>query len=256
MSACKAFVRHLSEACVLGGQANCRLALLRKQCPPCTCGKGRGATSHATKRSLCESGWLSLSRSAAAAQRTARLMTSVALLDAHMHPASPARPAPAPPPSRKKMMPPAIEAPVWRVAYALWKGEWHGLVVFFLRSLYLNDASLRGPILWHTHSASAWHCLRPRCYLHAPVTCLIGILGISWFLDLAQIYERIFFVFVSFRKNIWVHNDTESGISRVAVISAKNHKRQRRKRQAVTAKREKSQTPKVLTAIRTLSTLT
>jgi len=35
----------------------------------------------------------------------------------------------------------------------------------------------------------------------------------------------------------------------VAVISAKNHKRQRRKRQSVTAKREKSQTPKVLTAI-------
>ena len=31
---------------------------------------------------------------------------------------------------------------------------------------------------------------------------------------------------------------------RVAVISAKNHKRQRRKRQSVTAKREKSQTPK------------
>ena len=35
----------------------------------------------------------------------------------------------------------------------------------------------------------------------------------------------------------------------VAVITAKNHKRQRRKRQSVTAKREKSQTPKVLTAI-------
>jgi len=34
----------------------------------------------------------------------------------------------------------------------------------------------------------------------------------------------------------------------VAVTSAENHKRQRRKRQSVTAKREKSQTPKVLTA--------
>jgi len=33
---------------------------------------------------------------------------------------------------------------------------------------------------------------------------------------------------------------------RVAVISAKNHKRQRCKRQSVTAKREKSQTPKGL----------
>jgi len=43
---------------------------------------------------------------------------------------------------------------------------------------------------------------------------------------------------------------------RVAVISAKNHKRQRRKRQSVTAKREKSQTPKVLTAILTLPNLT
>jgi len=43
---------------------------------------------------------------------------------------------------------------------------------------------------------------------------------------------------------------------RVAVISAKNHKRQRRKRKSVTAKREKSQTPKVLTAILTLPNLT
>jgi len=43
---------------------------------------------------------------------------------------------------------------------------------------------------------------------------------------------------------------------RVAVISAKNRKRQRRKRQSVTAKREKSQTPKVLTAILTLPNLT
>ena len=34
-----------------------------------------------------------------------------------------------------------------------------------------------------------------------------------------------------------------SGV-RVAVISAKNHKRQRRRRQSVTAKREKSQTPR------------
>jgi len=43
----------------------------------------------------------------------------------------------------------------------------------------------------------------------------------------------------------------------VAVISAKNLKRQRRKRQSgVTAKREKSQTPKVLTAILTLPNLT
>ena len=39
---------------------------------------------------------------------------------------------------------------------------------------------------------------------------------------------------------------------RVAVIGAKNHKRQRRKRQSVTAKREMSQTQKVLTAILTL----
>ena len=42
----------------------------------------------------------------------------------------------------------------------------------------------------------------------------------------------------------------------VAVISAKNHKRQSRKRQSVTAKREKSQTPQVLTAILTLPNLT
>jgi len=37
----------------------------------------------------------------------------------------------------------------------------------------------------------------------------------------------------------------------VAVMSAKNHKRQPRKRQSVTAKREKSQTPKFVTAILT-----
>ena len=49
---------------------------------------------------------------------------------------------------------------------------------------------------------------------------------------------------------------SHSVASRVAVISAKNHKRQRRKRQSVTAKREKSQTPKVLTAILTLPNLT
>ena len=48
----------------------------------------------------------------------------------------------------------------------------------------------------------------------------------------------------------------ESGFRRVAVISAKNHKRQRRKRQSVTAKREKSQTPKILIAILTLPNLT
>ena len=45
-------------------------------------------------------------------------------------------------------------------------------------------------------------------------------------------------------------------IHRVAVISAKNHKRQRRERQSVTANREKAQTPKVLTAILTLPNLT
>jgi len=44
-----------------------------------------------------------------------------------------------------------------------------------------------------------------------------------------------------------------SGTFRVAV---KNHKRQRRKRQSVTAKREKSQTPKVLSALQTLPNLT
>jgi len=42
----------------------------------------------------------------------------------------------------------------------------------------------------------------------------------------------------------------------VAVISAKNHKRHRRNRQSVTTKREKSQTPKILTAILTLHNLT
>jgi len=48
----------------------------------------------------------------------------------------------------------------------------------------------------------------------------------------------------------------ECRVMGVAVLSAKNHKRQRRKRQSVTAKREKSHTPKVLTAILTLPNLT
>ena len=39
-------------------------------------------------------------------------------------------------------------------------------------------------------------------------------------------------------------------------MSAENHKRQRRKRQSVTAKQEKSQTPKVLNTILTLPNLT
>jgi len=44
--------------------------------------------------------------------------------------------------------------------------------------------------------------------------------------------------------------------NRVAVISAKKHKRQRHKRQSVNAKGEKSQTPKFLTAVLTLPNLT
>jgi len=47
------------------------------------------------------------------------------------------------------------------------------------------------------------------------------------------------------------YGSPSDGEWRVAVISAKKHKRQRRKRPSVTAKREKSQTPKVLTAILT-----
>ena len=43
----------------------------------------------------------------------------------------------------------------------------------------------------------------------------------------------------------------QAKMERVAVISAKNHKRQRRKRQSVTSKREKSQTPSFITAIQT-----
>jgi len=51
--------------------------------------------------------------------------------------------------------------------------------------------------------------------------------------------------------NAKVRNRQVIGIGRVAVISAKKHKRQRRKRQSVTAKREKSQTPKFITGIHT-----
>jgi len=45
---------------------------------------------------------------------------------------------------------------------------------------------------------------------------------------------------------VYISKSTNLG---VAVLSAKNHKRQRRKRQSVTAKRENSLTPKLVTAI-------
>jgi len=62
---------------------------------------------------------------------------------------------------------------------------------------------------------------------------------------------------IAFNSSYCILKDTGlSGLGRVAVIGAENHKRQRRKRQSVTAKWEKSQTPKVLTAILTLPNLT
>jgi len=63
-------------------------------------------------------------------------------------------------------------------------------------------------------------------------------------------------IFYNLLKIIELRILSECRISWVAVISAKNQKRQRRKRQSVTAKGEKSQTPKVLTAIVTLPNLT
>jgi len=59
-----------------------------------------------------------------------------------------------------------------------------------------------------------------------------------------------------FTKCAELGNNTVLKKKRVAVVSAKNHKRQRRKRQSVTAQREKSQTPKALTAILTSPNLT
>jgi len=74
--------------------------------------------------------------------------------------------------------------------------------------------------------------------------------------------RRTLFWFALFPMPLWVCSTNNAEILRkrssgwVALISAKNHKRQRRKRQSVTAKWEKSQTPKVLTAILTLPNLT
>jgi len=45
-------------------------------------------------------------------------------------------------------------------------------------------------------------------------------------------------------RKLTIRVPTQSALIGVAVISAKNHKRRRRKRQSVTAEREKSQTPK------------
>jgi len=48
------------------------------------------------------------------------------------------------------------------------------------------------------------------------------------------------------------YNISVTGLSKGSCyLSAKNYKGQRRKRQSVTAKREKSQTPKFITAIQT-----
>ena len=55
---------------------------------------------------------------------------------------------------------------------------------------------------------------------------------------------------------IFINARVFSADDRVAVISTKNHKRQRHKRQSVTAKREKSQTRKFLAAKLTLPNLT
>jgi len=63
------------------------------------------------------------------------------------------------------------------------------------------------------------------------------------------ILDYSFRIFGHFRRGLFV-------TLRVAVVSAKNHERRRRERQSVTAKREKSQTPNVLTAILTLPNLT
>jgi len=63
-------------------------------------------------------------------------------------------------------------------------------------------------------------------------------------------------IYTFFTQNTCFLRFWQRGDSRVAVISAKNHERQHRKRQSVTAKREKSQTPKVLAAIVTLPNLT
>ena len=59
---------------------------------------------------------------------------------------------------------------------------------------------------------------------------------------------------LTIRRTVYIRRDGPT-LGWVVVISAENHKRQRRKRQSVTAKREKSQTSKVLTAILTLTNL-
>jgi len=56
-------------------------------------------------------------------------------------------------------------------------------------------------------------------------------------------------------KDIPINNHTNQQLLKTFPLG-NCHKRQRRKRQSVTAKREKSQTPKVLTAILTLPNLT
>jgi len=68
--------------------------------------------------------------------------------------------------------------------------------------------------------------------------------------------RRDLFIDMAVDRFIFETNQTMVPSFWVAVISAKNHKRQRHKRQSVTAKGEKSQTPKVFTAILTLPNLT
>jgi len=83
-------------------------------------------------------------------------------------------------------------------------------------------------LVWRLRTGGYGLALAALALSNAPISCLpillTGITGYGLILNPFRLFRR------------------------VAVISAKNHKRQRRKHQSVTAKREKSQTPKVLTA--------
>ena len=87
----------------------------------------------------------------------------------------------------------------------------------------------------------------PSPLLKTTTTILFTPLNEHFFRCVSNISPKIWIFFSSSNSRIWkglIIPEQIGSIQWAAVITAKNHKRQRRKRQSVTAKREKSQTPK------------
>ena len=151
--------------------------------------------------------------------------------------------------------PMSILSPVLRTLDGNGRARW-GLLVGFASKVGVFQGR-RMPLV-AAHSVHPVHSV-DSAFFHGRARVLVRF-GLLRFSDLDQTRHRSS-TQVCHNNSLLDPSQTISAVancwfSRVAVTSAKNHKRQRRKRQSVTAKREKSQTPKVLTAILTLPNLT